>query len=377
MMQHFSPRTAIVVDPCIEIRLLFVVIFCMLFSTSSLAVDCPNQDYSFTNQTQIDSFVSDNGVCDHINGNLYLDTGTFSSLAGIAGIVSIGGNLEIARSHVPAPLGLTNLLSIDGSLRIQSTLSPTFSSLAGLSSLITLGGLSISDSNHITSLSGMPSLASLDSLRLFTARALTNLSGLPAGLDMIKIISIESAELLQTLDGLGPVNGILELSIEENLKLTSIGALAGSTFDDSFDGNPFGTQGLLSIGANPMLTSLNGVPAILAPGVLSGLNIYDNPLITSLAVLDGLVEVWGEVGIYRNGALSDCSALSRVVDAIDDGFTGPNEFSSDPTLFPPDVFNNSLYLAENAVGCNSIAEIIGNGGGDGVFADSFETGLNN
>jgi hypothetical protein len=375
MMQHFNPRTAIVVDPCIEIRLLFVVIFCMLFSTSSLAVDCPNQDYSFTNQTQIDSFVSDNGVCDHINGNLYLDTGTFSSLAGIAGIVSIGGNLEIARSNVPAPLGLTNLLNIDGSLRIQSTLSPTFSSLAGLSSLITLGGLSISDSSHITSLSGMPSLASLDSLRLHTARTLTNFTGLPAGLDMIKIISIESAELLQTLDGLGPVNGILELLIEGNPKLTSIGALAGSTFDDSY-GHPFEAP-RLSIGDNLKLASLDGVPAILAPGVFTGLEIYDNPMITSLAVLDGLVEVWGEVGIYRNGALSDCSALSRVVDAIDDGFTGPNEFSSDPTLFPPDVFNNSLYLAENATGCNSIAEIIGNGGGDGVFADSFETGLNN
>jgi len=373
-MQYFKPRTAIVVIPCIEIPLLFSVIFCMFFSTSSLAADCPNQDYSFSNQAQIDSFVSDNGACDRINGSLFLDTGTFSSLAGIAGIVSIGGNLEIARSNVPAPLGLTNLLSIDGSLRIQSTLSPTFSSLAGLSSLTTLGGLSISDSNHITSLSGMPSLASLDSLRLHTARALTNLTGLPAGLDMIKIISIESAELLQTLDGLGPVNGIFELLIEGNQKLTSIGALAGSSFDDSY-GIPFEAP-RLSIGDNPMLASLNGVPAILAPGVLSGLNIYDNPLITSLAVLDGLVEVWGYVGIYRNGALSDCSALSRVVDAIDDGFTGPNEFSSDPTLVPPDVFNEGLSLTENAAGCNSIAEIIGNGGGDGVFADSFEAGLN-
>jgi len=373
-MQYFKPRTAIVVKPCIEIPLLFVVIFCMLFSNSSLAVDCPNQDYFFSNQAQIDSFVSDNGVCDRINGSLFLDTGTFTSLAGIAGIVSIGGNLEIVRSNVPAPLGLTNLLSIDGSLRIQSTFSPTFSSLAGLSSLTTLGGLSISDSSHITSLSGMPSLASLDSLRLHTARTLTNFTGLPAGLDMIKIISIESAELLQTLDGLGPVNGILELLIEGNPELTSIGALAGSTFDDSY-GHPFEAP-RLSIGDNLKLASLDGVPAILAPGALTGLEIHDNPMIASLSVLDGLVEVWGDLGIYRNGVLSDCSVLSRVVDAIDDGFTGPNEFSSDPTLFPPDVFNNSLSLTENATGCNSIAEIIGNGGDDGVFADSFEAKLN-
>jgi len=92
--------------------------------------------------------------------------------------------------------------------------------------------------------------------------------------------------------------------------------------------------------------------------------------------------VWGQVFIGSNLLLSDCSALAKVVDEIDDGFIGPNEFTSDPSLFPPDVFNGGLSFGfedpsipgTNATGCNTIAEILGSVGGEGgVFKDSFES----
>jgi len=41
-------------------------------------------------------------------------------------------------------------------------------------------------------------------------------------------------------------------------------------------------------------------------------------------------------------------ALTKVVDTSDDGYPGPNEFTSDPALFPPDVADGELYLASDA-----------------------------
>jgi len=63
------------------------------------------------------------------------------------------------------------------------------------------------------------------------------------------------------------------------------------------------------------------------------------------------------------------------MDAVDDGFPGPNEFTPDPSVFPPDLnsWNDELPLGSNAPGCNTIAEILGSSGGEGIFMDGFET----
>ena len=202
------------------------------------------------------------------------------------------------------------------------------------------------------------------------------MSGFPGGLSSIKVIDLGSMDALQTLNGITSLSGIQKLRLEDNPLLTSISALAGSTFDDSYGFPPFAAPRLL-LQENPQLASLDGLPGILSPGVFTELIISHIPFITSLEPLAGLVEVWGAVEVRNNAALSNCSALFKVVDTVDDGFTGPNEHTSDPTTSPPDVTNNGLYLELNAVGFNSIAEIVGGDNGGGVFADGFEGDANN
>ena len=108
------------------------------------------------------------------------------------------------------------------------------------------------------------------------------------------------------------------------------------------------------------------------PVALFDLYIYSNSQITNLDELNGLLEVWQGFDISGNPALSDCSSLVKVLDEVDDGDPGPNEYTPDPALSPPDL-GGSLYLESNGTGCNSIAEILGSSSDEGVFMDSFET----
>ena len=199
-------------------------------------------------------------------------------------------------------------------------------------------------------------------------------ASLPADLG-IKTLILESNDALESLDGLSPIIGLQELFVSDNPNLTSISALAGSVFNDVYT-LPF-DQAIpsLRITRNPKLSSLNGLPSVLAPGAFRDLFIFDNPLITSLSELNGVVEIWEEAAFFDNAALSDCAALSTVMDPADDGFPGPNEYTSDPTTFPPDLRspNDNLPLGSNAPGCNSIAEILGSSSVEGVFMDGFET----
>jgi hypothetical protein len=319
-------------------------------------VDCPIDDifsgFSLNTQTDVDNFQADFGPCDTVTKSIFMEFGPYTNLNGLSDIVTIVGDLKII-----------------------STSSGTASSLSGLTSLISLGGLTIEDSNYIKSIPAMPSLTSLDRLVLFNVRTMTDMSGFPGGVTSINEIRLGSMDSLQTLNGLSALSGIQELRLEDNPMLTSISALAGSTFDDSYVSPHQAPR--LYIYDNPLLASLEGLPSVLAPGVLSEMVLGNCPLIASLDELAGLVEVFGPVEVQSNTSLSECSALFRVVDAFDDCLLGPYVPTRDPTTSPPDVINGGLYLDANATGCNSIAEIVGSGGDGGVFADGFEGDANN
>ena len=376
-------RASFSVKPSSTMSVLFLCIVCLFMSVPVHAVDCSTAD-GFPNtrlstQADVDNFQAVYGPCDTITRPLIIEGGPFTNLDGLNEIITMTDSFEITRSSVASLAGLSNLVTIGGRFRIESQLTGSFSSLSGLSSLTSLGELSIEDSSFLTSLSGMTSLTSLSGLHLFTARVLTNLAGLPAGLDTIKNLSLESNDSLQTLEGLSSIDGLVSFSIKDNLNLTSISALAGSVFsgNDSF---PVFDEKIPSlwISNNPNLSSLNGIPSISPLGAFEHLVIVNNPLITTLSVLEGLVEIWGDVGFVGNAALSDCSSLSTVMDAVDDGFPGPNEFTPDPSVFPPDLnsWNDELPLGSNAPGCNTLVEILGSSSGEGIFMDGFETVLN-
>lgn len=332
--------------------LILAVIF-LLVSASPHAQDCGPGGFTLNTQAAVDSFKTDHGACDRVNGDLILEFGPFVNLDGLSDIVTVVGRLKFS-----------------------STSNGTAASLSGLTSLTSLGHLIIEDSSQIRSIPAMPNLTSLDALTLFNARAMSDMSGFPGGVSSIKEINMSSLDSLQSLNGISTISGIGVLALVDNPNLSSISALAGSAFDNDFGESPSNAPKLV-LRENPQLASLDGVPSILPPGVLSELLISDSPFITSLDPLAGLVEVWGNDGVGDNAALSDCSALFKVVDAVDDGFEGPNALTSDPTMFPPDVFNDGLYLDANAAGCTSISEIVGGDNGGGVFADGFEGDANN
>ncbi len=347
--------------------------FGLFASVSVFAVDCRTDvgfpDIGLISQTDVDTFQAVYGPCDTITGSLILFNGSFANLNGLSDIVTITENLEIDVAIVASWAGLSKLETIGGRFDIESALSGSFSSFSGLSSLTSIAELSISNSKHITSLSGMPSLTSLGSLRLSNLRGLASLAGLPAGLNMIESLIISSIDILQSLDGLSPIIGLQELIVQDNLSLTSISALTGSTYGSS-TGPPGSPNFFLIITDNPNLAGLDGLPAM--PVALRELIINDNSQITNLDELNGLLEVWVGFEISGNPALIDCSSLVKVLDEFDDGDPGPNEDTPDPALFPPDV-GGRVYLESNGAGCNSIAEIVGTSSEEGVFMDGFET----
>ncbi len=347
--------------------------FGLFASVSVFAVDCRTDvgfpDIGLISQTDVDTFQAVYGPCDTITGSLILFNGSFANLNGLSDIVTITENLEIDVAIVASWAGLSKLETIGGRFDIESALSGSFSSFSGLSSLTSIAELSISNSKHITSLSGMPSLTSLGSLRLSNLRGLASLAGLPAGLNMIESLIISSIDILQSLDGLSPIIGLQELIVQDNLSLTSISALTGSTYGGS-TGPPGSPNFFLIITDNPNLAGLDGLPAM--PVALRELIINDNSQITNLDELNGLLEVWVGFEINGNPALIDCSSLVKVLDEFDDGDPGPNENTPDPALFPPDV-GGEVYLESNGTGCNSIAEILGTSSEEGVFMDGFET----
>jgi len=361
------------------LRLLLVMCtFSLAFSNPSMAVDCAPDFISLTSQAQADSFVTDYGTCDTIVGGLNITSGPFADLAGLENITSIGGFLNIQQVNIASLSGLHNLASITGQLTIEGVI--TLSSLSGLSSLTTVGSLSFEDSNFITSFNGLGSLSGdIQSISIISFRVLTNLNGLPASLGAVGNLVISSNDTLQSLDGLPAITGLGGLSILENPELVDISALSNSTFDSGDSGitgiannsepliaPPFGGPAV-SINGNPKLTGLEGLPAL--PPSLSGLVIESNPLIAKLVSMAGVLEIWGDLGIFNNTTLSDCSDLTHVLDDIDDGQPGPND--SNPE-FPPDIIPDFFGLGSNASGCNTIEEILNTGNSEGIFSNGFE-----
>jgi len=205
-MSKSLERAAFSVKPSSKMSVLFLFVVCLFISVPAHAVDCSaDNGIGLSTQADVDNFQAVYGPCDTIIGTLSIKGGPFSNLDGLNEVTNITEGLGIVQSSVASLAGLSNLVTIGGSFRIESQLGGSFSSLSGLSSLTSLGELSIEDTNFLTSLSGMTSLSSLGGLHLFNARVLTSLAGLPAGLNMIKNLSLESNDSLQTLDGLSPL----------------------------------------------------------------------------------------------------------------------------------------------------------------------------
>ena len=135
---------------------------------------------------------------------------------------------------------------------------------------------------------------------------------------------IENNDALTTLDGLSALISVGDvLAIIYNGQLENLDGLSALV----------STGGTLGIWDNPRLENVNGLYSLVSVGASENsdqgwLHIKGNPSLTNLDGLNALVSVGNlrtlsGVMITDNHTLSQCKALARLVDPIDDPEPGP------------------------------------------------------
>jgi Leucine-rich repeat (LRR) protein len=399
-----------------------LVLLIFHYPAIAAAQNCISSIINLNNQPAVNAFQATYGPCTRVSQDLNIED--FSTpgneivdLTPLAGLTEVGRSLTISHTSVTSLTGLESLTTV-GSLGLTDNpnlldlaalqnlttagglgfgQNTSLASLAGMSSLTHVGSLSISG-NGLTDLSGLPdnSVVALDSLFLGE----TNLSGLPESLTEVGELTITDSSLisnitdlsglpgplqvrellifntweLTSLNGLPALNGLERIRLEGNEMLVDLSALAAGTMSSV---DPAETD--IIVVWNFGLTSLAGLPAV---SKLGRLEVTNNAQLETLAGLENLQELWGNLWLVENPSLADCSVLRTVLDAVDDGDPGPGT-SLNPAD-PPDTLGlDWLTIADNrpvypgepspATSCNSITEILASPA-DLIYANSFEGG---
>ena len=219
-----------------------------------------------------------------------------------------------------------NCTEIEGDVEISGD---DITNLNGLNVLTSIGGwLYVMENDFLTSLTGLDNLTSIGGgLYIDGHDALTNLTGLE-GLTFIgKEFAIDYNNALTNLMGLNNLTSIgAGLYIEGNASLTSLAGLENMTSI----GEDF------SIVYNASLTSLTGLDNLTSIG--GWLGIEESASLTSLTGLDSI-----DAGSITNLYICDNESLSACeVQSVCDYLANPN---------------GTIEIHDNAMGCNSQAEV--------------------
>jgi len=193
--------------------------------------------------------------------------------------------------------------------------------LDALSDLIDVGNLIIFDNGALISLGGLSSLTTVRGELLISFNDVLTTASLPA------------------LASVG-----FRLLVESNPKLTDFTVSSGLT--------TIGDE--LSIGFNDSLVNIDMAGLV---NVTSNLHLTYNDSLTSLDGLSSLTGVGGFVYIANNPGLFGCAGLVALLDDVDDPPNGPGP----GVAGIPDVAE-SVYIAQNALGCNSLPAVLGYAG---------------
>jgi hypothetical protein len=286
------------------LRIAFLIGAIFLAWDNVQAQDCVPGLINLSSQADVDGFQSTYGPCNRVTVELAISGFDITSLQPLAPLASVNGYLAIESApSLPGLQGLESLSSVQALL---------LWGLHGLSDLTGLGSLDsvsiifhIQNTNGMVNLSGLPatmselhtlflegndSLVSLAGFPSVTSgmsliavvgnNALTSLAGMPASIPSLETLSIVFNEKLETLDGLSAIPSLEgDLGVSANPALTSLTALSGVSFAVQDPADP--RQGI-TIGGNPLLGSLEGVPTNTQ---LNDLEITDNTGLTTLAPL--------------------------------------------------------------------------------------------
>ena len=331
------------------------------------AADCSSDNIVITTQSEIDNFQTIYGPCDTVG--FFLGIGPsfdITNLDGLAGLVNInflllGGNsiltditglstLQISDGILIENNALSNLnglggLQTLGSLNLNSN--PVLSNIDALSSLTSMGNLLIGNNDALTNLDALSGLVSIGTFNLGDSVGIANLDSLSGLMTISGDIIVFDNPILTDISGLSLATGFQSLEIRGNPMLTSIDGIQGAT---SLTG--------LIIEDNDMLTDLDPLAGLASVGNLNPqMRINDNDILVNLEGLSSLVSLDANLYLNNNPALGMCGALASLLDDVDDDTPGPGP----GVAGIPDI-NGDVTIAFNAMGCNSIEEIVGGGG---------------
>uniref|UniRef100_UPI0040492C95 hypothetical protein n=1 Tax=Flavobacterium sp. TaxID=239 RepID=UPI0040492C95 len=294
--------------------------------------ECPQQDFVFNTQEEVDQFIIDYPFCTEINGNLIIDGNGvgITDLSSFFQITAIHGDLEITNSSIASLEGFNQLLNINGDLILEENSNLIdlnhFTSLANIS-----GNLTISFNpvlNNIDVLSDV-NFTNLQNLTLHNNSNLTECSIMPIcnylqnnGLATVHTNAHGCNSVMQVtticVNG-GICPNVVELVFNSQQSLIDyqnsfpfcrdfIGniTISGQTISDLSPLSGIETlTGNLVIVNNPNLNGLSGLSNL---SVISGeLYIQDNPLLEDLDVIQNIdLSNVTMLAIQNNELLSFC-----------------------------------------------------------------------
>jgi hypothetical protein len=280
----------------------------------AFAQDCTPSGIELTSQLEVDQFQANHGPCDRVSQNLVIRGEDITNFDGLSDLTSVLGDLVI--DHNPS------LITIDGLVNLQR-----------------VGSLIIWFNPSLLKIDGLSGLTRIDQdngLHIRWNFALRSVSGLNE-LSFVENLFIGSNQFLTNLEGLSKLNQIGETLFIGHNSLLDLDAFSSLT-----------SVGELTIDGEGFLTNLNGLSNLT--DVKGDLYIYGNGLIT-IDGLSALARVGGDLWLLQNNHLSRCMGIKQLVDQIDDADPGPG------TGLAPDV-GGELLVEQNAIGCNSVEEIL-------------------
>lgn len=322
-----------------------------------------------------------------------------TNLTGLEGITTLP---SLSVSYNDLLTGLTELGDVDSAGLVAIEGNAALTNLNGLEGFKSISDLTVLDNDALTSLDALSHLSEIKGL-LFVAQndALTNLDGLEGitaiggSADISYNVSLSDLTALSNL-----VSVDWDLVIQGNTalpdfnglhNLVSVGnqlAVAGLPLIQNFAQFEKLTQigAALQINSNIALNDLTGLEQLVWADDSTAdrsIIIGDNPVLTSLAALSNLATPQHSLRIYGNNALTNLAGLENITAATYLGINnnasltnldhlaglkqvGPISISDNLSLSDCAIFavcnqllNNpgNIYVANNALGCNTPAEV--------------------
>ncbi|MEM9819964.1 MAG: T9SS type A sorting domain-containing protein [Bacteroidota bacterium] len=378
---------------------LFLIVFSLFISFGQ---SCLPNGITFSTQADIDAFANDYPDCEEILGNVSIDLANsadpISSFAGIQGITTINGNLNIINLNgglggLKTDLtGLENLTKIGGNFVVSMSFNNNFESFHGLQGLTSIGGqLQLIDS-VIDDFSGLENLKSVGSLDIGMC-FLNNFQGL-ASLDSIHgdfRIFYSNFNDFSGLHSLKTIEGTLDLhsnSFDNFQGLQSLEYIGNFHSSDdvfqSFEGlnNVATIEGGIDLSQSTMqnfegldqLGQINGITIWGCPELIdfegldhlkmitNRLDISGCPQLTSFKGLEQVASIEGVLTVFDNQALVNINGLDNAdfsnLDLLQLFGNQSLSFCSSLLVCNYLGMSGAIDIAANAPGCLSTDEVI-------------------